>query len=78
MRGIFSHVRLRLLPGRVRQSLKIWGLLTVGTWPTGALRPLHASKYYRCAKLCLLLALDAEQSSVSDSALYIVHSFHQR
>ena len=32
------------------EPLKIWGLPAVGTRPAGGLPPLHASKYYRCAK----------------------------
>ena len=34
------------------EPLKVWGLpmATVDTWPTGVMHPLHALKYYRCAK----------------------------
>ena len=31
------------------ETLKIWGLPTVGTQSAGGLPPLHASKYYRRA-----------------------------
>ena len=33
------------------EPLKIWGLPTVGIQPAGGLPPLHALKYYRCAKM---------------------------
>ena len=49
------------------KPLKIWGLLTMGTWPTEGMPPLHAFKYYRCAKIqgaapCRILA-DRDSSS---------------
>ena len=33
------------------EPLKIWGPPTVATRPAGALPPLHALKYCRCAKM---------------------------
>ena len=57
-----------ILDQSLTETLKIWGLPTVGTRPAGGLPPLDALKYNRCANMqgaapCRLLADRGEGSS---------------